>query len=142
MLGLTLQEYIACYFSDMKVILTSLTLSTKTNIYDTYFCNKCYLLRVSFLPFFLFLFFGTHKVMAVYQKMWLPKNSFTVATTSFPWSFLHSTGCITIEITPVIQFVCIWVIAQLAEVCSVSVMSYFEEKKSVTILVYSQFVMG
>jgi len=75
-------------------------------------------------------------------KMWLPKNSFTVATTSFPWSFLHSTGCITIEITPVIQFVCIWVIAQLAEVCSVSVMSYFEEKKSVTILVYSQFVMG
>lgn len=62
-------------------------------------------------------------------KMWLPNNSFAIAKTSFPWSFLHSTDCITIEIIPVIQFVCILVIAQLAEICSVSVMSYFEEKK-------------
>lgn len=61
--------------------------------------------------------------------MWLPKNSFAVAKASFPWSFLHSARCITIEIMPVVQFVCTLVIAQVAEVCSVSVMSYFEEKK-------------
>lgn len=53
-------------FQSMKVILTSLTLSTETNIYNTYFCNKCYLLRVGFLQFFFF--FGTHKLKAVYQK--------------------------------------------------------------------------